>query len=115
MAHCAEARRVRRELDKELAAAGERTGRKLLWTAADTEILQLIASSIDRKCDLQRDYDAAADAKDRVRVSSEIRLLESSIERLLRRIKTDIPAPESQRTIMARAAVMRRWHPDAAG
>jgi hypothetical protein len=114
MAHCAEARRVRRELDKELAAASAHSGRVLTWTAADLEILQLIASAIDRKADLQHDYDAAHDAKDRLKISSEMRLHESSIERLLRRIKTDIPPAESQRTIQARRAVMHRWHPDAA-
>jgi hypothetical protein len=47
---------VRRELDKELAETGARSGRSLVWTAADREVLTLIASAIDRKCDLQRDY-----------------------------------------------------------
>jgi hypothetical protein len=112
VAHCAEARRVRRELDKELAETGARSGRSLVWTAADREVLAW--SAIDRKCDLQRDYSAAEDAKTRVKVSAEIRLLENSISRMLRQIKTDTPAPESLRSIKARAAVMRRWHPDNA-
>jgi hypothetical protein len=105
---------VRRELDKELAETGARSGRSLVWTAADREVLALIGSAIDRKCDLQRDYSAAEDAKTRVKVSAEIRLLENSISRTLRQIKTDTPAPESLRSIKARAAVMRRWHPDNA-
>lgn len=46
--HCAEARRVRRELDKELAATATATGRSLVWTAADRQVLQLIMSAIDR-------------------------------------------------------------------
>ena len=114
MAHCVEARRLRRELDKELADAGARSGRTLTWTAQDRENLALIASTIDRKCELGRDYAAAEDAKDRVRLSAEIRLLENSVSRMLRQIRTDTPAPESQRTIMARAAARRRWHPDNA-
>jgi hypothetical protein len=112
--HCAEARRVLRELDKELAATGARSGRSLVWTAADREVLALIASAIDRKCDLQRDYSAAEDAKTRVKISAELRFIEAAVARLLRQVHTDTPAPESQQ-IQARAAVMRRWHPNAAG
>ena len=37
-------------------------------------ILGLIATSIDRKCDLQRDYAAAVEPKVRVKVSAELRL-----------------------------------------
>ena len=115
MGHCAEARRVRRELDKELAETGVRSGRSLVWTAADREVLALIASAIDRKCDLQRDYSAAEDAKTRVKISAELRRIEAAVARLLKQVHTETPAPESQRTIQARAAVMRRWHPNAAG
>jgi hypothetical protein len=114
VAHCAETRRVRRELDKELVETGARSGRSLLWTAADREVLTLIASAIDRKCDLQRDYSAAKDPKTRVKISAELRLIETAVARLLKQVHTDTSAPESQRTIQARAAVMRRWHPDAA-
>jgi hypothetical protein len=63
VAHCAETCRVRRELDKELAETSARSGRSSVWTAADREVLTLIASAIDRKCDLQSDYSAAEDAK----------------------------------------------------
>jgi hypothetical protein len=114
VAHCAEARRVRRELDNELAETGVRSGRSLVWTAADREVLTLIASAIDRKCDLQRDYSAAEDAKTHVKIGAELRLIEVAVARLLKQVHTDTPAPESQQTIQARAAVMRRWHPNAA-
>ena len=59
MAHCAEARRVPRELDHQLAATAAASGRAVVWTAQDREVLELIASAIDRKRDLQRNYAAA--------------------------------------------------------
>ena len=113
MARCAEARRVRRELDAQLAATAAATGRTLVWTAQDREVLALMASSIDRKCDLQRDYAAAAEAKTRVKISAELRLLEASVARLLKQITTDLPEPESLRTIKARQAARARWDRDA--
>jgi hypothetical protein len=110
MANSPEARRVRRELDQQLADAGRGAGMTLVWSAAEREILDLIRDQINRKCDLQRDYAAAEDARTRVQVSAELRLLESSVERLLRRIKTDVPAaPESIATVRARAAATKRW------
>jgi hypothetical protein len=51
----------------------------------------------------------------RVKLSAELRLLEGSLARLLKQVKTDVPAPESQVTIQARRAAMKRWHPDATG
>jgi len=36
-------------------------------------------------------------------------LLEGSLARLLRLVKTDVPAPETQTTIKARHAVTQRW------
>lgn len=113
MAHSAEARRVRRELDQQLAASAAATGRDLIWSAQDRVVLSLIASVIDRKNDLQRDYAAATDAKTRVKVSAELRLVEGSIERFLRRVHTDIPAPMSRRSQKAQAAARVRWSRDA--
>lgn len=59
MAHCAEARRVRRELDEQLAAASAATGRDLVWTAQDRVVLSLITSAIDRKLNLIGDQEGA--------------------------------------------------------
>lgn len=110
MANCAEARRVRRELDQQLADAGRAAGMTLTWSAQEREILDLIRAQLNRKHDLGQDYADAEDAKTRVQVSSELRLLEASIERLLRRVKTEVPAaPESIATIRARAAADARW------
>jgi hypothetical protein len=115
MVRSSETRKVPRELDSELASASARTGRSLVWTAADREVLALIASAIDRKVALARNYAAAEDVKTKVKLSAELRLLEGHLSRLLRAVQTDIPQNESQTTIKARRAAMRRWHPDATG
>jgi short-subunit dehydrogenase len=113
MAHCAEARRVRRELDKQLAATAAASGRTLVWTAQDREVLELIASAIDRKCDLQRDYAAAEEAKTLAKISAELRLTEASIARLLKQVSTDAPQPMSLRSLKAQRAARVRWDHDA--
>jgi transposase InsO family protein len=113
MAHSAAARRVRRELDQQLAATAAATGRDLVWTAQDRVVLSLIQAAIDRTCDLQRDYAAAEDAKTRAKLSAELRLLEANVERLLRRVKTDVPAPMSLRSVKAQRAAFARWSKDA--
>ena len=113
MAHSPEARRVRRELDQQLAATAAATGRDLVWTPQDRVVLALIAPGIDRKCDLQRDYSAAVDSKTRIKLSAELRLVEASIERFLRRVHTDMPAPMSRRSQKAQAAARIRWSRDA--
>lgn len=59
--------------------------------------------------DLTKRYAAVDDTKTRVKLSSELRLLEANIERLLRRVKTDVPAPLSKTSEKARRAVQVRW------
>ena len=70
-----------------------------------------MAGNIDRRTDLAALYAAAEQAKSKL--SAELRLLEGSLARLLKQVKTDVPAPESWATIQARRAA--RWHPDATG
>lgn len=104
-----EARKTLRELDKELADSAARSGQKLVWTAADRAILGLLADQIDRKQALFVEYQHVEDAKDRVKLSGEMRLLEQSIARLLRQIKTEMPPPQSLRSIQAQRAARARW------
>jgi hypothetical protein len=56
MARTAETRNLLRELDVELAGASQRSGRSLVWTAQDRELLTLIGSTIDRRVDLAAHY-----------------------------------------------------------
>jgi hypothetical protein len=92
--HSSEARRVRRDLDKELAASAAASGRNLVWSAAETQVLRLISAAIDRKVDLSVDYAAATDAKVRVKLSAEVRLLGAHIARLLKQVKTELPGAD---------------------
>ena len=59
-------------------------------------------------------YGGSTETKVKVKLSTELRLLETSLARLLKQVKTDIPAPESNRTIQARRAANARWGRDSA-
>lgn len=111
--HSKEARKVRRELDKQLAASAAASGHDLVWTAQELETLAFIQSEIDRKCDLERDYAAAETAKERVSIGRELRLTKASIARLLSKVSTeDQPAkPMTQASARASRAANARWHP----
>jgi hypothetical protein len=113
VARSAEARKIRRELDKELEASGKRVGRTLGWSAAELAVLALIPDEIDRKVDLFEAYQDTTEAKVRVKLSTEMRLLEQSIARLLKQINTQPPSPDSRRTRRARDAANVRWNRDA--
>lgn len=115
MARSAEARKVLREMDKELESAGRRAHKKLEWSAAERAILDLISANFDRISDLRLAYHDAAEVKVQIKLSTELRLLEQAAARLLKQIKTDLPAPESKTTVRARAAANTRWDRNAAG
>jgi hypothetical protein len=109
MARSSEARKVRRELEKELAAAGLQSGQNLVWSAQEEAILGLISDEIDRKTALLEAWEQATEPKVQCKLSAEARLLEQSIARLLKLIKTDLPARESNKTMRARRAANARW------
>lgn len=101
-------------LDAELADAAELPGQPLEWTAAEVVVRELIACEIDRKTDLEAMYREADDAKVRVKLSAELRLLEASAARLLRQVKTRLPEPTTRRTQKAQRAARTRWERDGA-
>jgi uncharacterized protein YqeY len=109
IARSAAARKVLRELNAELTSASVCTGQQLLWSAAETQILELIASTIDRKCDLTRDYEQADTPALRVKLSGELRLLENSLARMLKQVQTEVPAPVSSVSRKAQKAATTRW------
>ncbi len=112
-----EARKVLRELDKELVQAGSRLGQALVWSAQETAILAQISSILDRKHDFLAAYEAAEDTPLRLKISAELRLLESTAARLVGQVKPDVPAlvRESFSTKKARKAANARWERDATG
>jgi len=113
MARSPESRKLVRELRKELAEAGESAGESLVFGAAEEVLIGQISDILDRKHDLNRAYADTDDTELRIRLSTEIRLLEGSAERLLRRISTEPPAPaaklDSKVSRQARRAAERRW------
>jgi hypothetical protein len=114
MARSAEARKVLRDLDKELESASRRARKKLEFSAAERAILDLISANFDRIADLRAAYAEASEVKVLVKLSTELRLLEQAAARLLKQIRTDLPAPESMTTRMARRAADARWDKERA-
>lgn len=114
MAHCPAARRIRRELDKELADNAAESGTELMWTAADRAILERISATADHITDLTRDYAATGDdVKLRLKLAGEIRLQDAQLTRLLKQVKTEPPPEPSLRSIKAQRAARVRWDRDA--
>jgi hypothetical protein len=109
MARSPEARKVMRELHKELESASNRARKKLEFSAAERSVLDLISANLDRISDLRAAYAEVSEVKVRVKLSTELRLLEQAVARLLRLIRTDLPAPESGTTRRARRAADVRW------
>ena len=114
MAHSRAARRIRRDLEEELADSAAEAGTELVWTAADRAILDRISATVDHISDLSRDYAAAADdVKLRMKLAGEIRLLDALLARLLKQVKTEPPAEPSLRSVKAQRAARVRWDRDA--
>ncbi|SDC26025.1 hypothetical protein SAMN04488581_0404 [Mycolicibacterium neoaurum] len=83
-------------------------GRPLQWSTAEVEVRRLIAETIDRKVDLASRW-ADADDKTALKLSGELRLLEASIARLLKQVKTDMPVSPTQKSQKAARAANARW------
>jgi hypothetical protein len=110
VARSAEARKTLAALDTELRVASERRGENLVWTASERVVLAAIAAVIDRKVWLARAYSRCDDdVKLRVKLSAELRLLESSLARMVKQITPDMPAATSLRSQKAQRAARARW------
>lgn len=112
MARSVAARKLLAALDDELATASKRRGQELVWDARECAILDDIAATVDRIARLKRDWARAENPALRVKISAELRLLETSKLRMLKVVTPDLPAKESVRTIKARKAVNARWQRD---
>ena len=113
--HSPEAVALLAQLDHDLAKSSKRTGKPLVWTTADRQVLDLIASTVDRRADLHRLYSSLPedDIKTRLKLSAELRLVESSLARLMKMVSTEVPPPMSLRSLKAQRAVNVRWAKDA--
>jgi hypothetical protein len=90
-------------LDVELAENSADRGLidPLVWSAAERALRERIARIVDRESDLWARYNASDDDRVRVKLSAELRLLETSLSRLLREVKTDLPPVKSARSTYA--------------
>ncbi len=102
-------------LDADLAKQAERLGYPLVWTAAERAVLEMLATTVDRREDVARRYKSARDTKVAMRLSQEWRLLDAAIVRLLKQVETTVPEPMSPRSAKAQRAARARWDRDATG
>jgi hypothetical protein len=113
-----EAQRFLRDIDAELQSNAEAAGVSLAFSAAERETLGNVAALIDRKVELRQAYEGAADdTRLRIALSTEIRLIEGAITRMLNSVDMCAPVAEddaddevitpTQRK--ARAAAQSRW------
>jgi hypothetical protein len=105
----AEALKVLADLDAELAAAGESLGEMLSWTAAEIEMREMLANTIDRRARVGTLYEQATDPKVIVKISVELRQLDGAVMKIMKAIKTEVPQQESMTTVKARRAANTRW------
>jgi hypothetical protein len=109
----AEAVALLASLDDELKENSEDRGLigddVLSWAAAERVVLDMVADAVDRKVDLCARYLATDDDKVRVKLSTEIRLIEGSVAKLLKSVSTDLPEPQSKTSRKASAAAHARW------
>jgi hypothetical protein len=107
--HSLEAMALLAELDAELAENSAAHGmlEPLEFSAAERAMLESIARNVDRTVDLWARYGASDDDKARAKLSTELRLLETSLKSLLAAVKTDLPAPKSARAVHAAET---RWN-----
>lgn len=101
-------------LDEELNAAANTIGTTLVWTAADNQLREYVAAHVDRRAILQAEYDSTEDNRLRIALSTELRLTEQSLARLIKQLLSGLPTPEDEKppsatTIKARKAARARW------
>ena len=79
-------------------------------------VLRLISANFDRISDLRADYEACTEAKFEGEVVDRAEAVGDGGGQVLKQIKTDMPAPDSKKTVRARRAANARWeHENAAG
>ncbi|MCH9732274.1 MAG: hypothetical protein K0U84_21835 [Actinomycetia bacterium] len=97
------------DLDAELARASEREGGELVWTAAEREVLAMIANTVDRREALKKRFVNSRDVKTAAKASGEIRLLDSLMIRLLKQVQPSVPAPMNATQLKNQRAANVRW------
>jgi hypothetical protein len=104
-----EAQRILSALNKELEASAKGTGRDLVWSAAEADVLGMICAAVDRRVELSTAYEACESTAAKLKVATELRLLEQSIARMYKQVSTELPAPMSPVSLKAQRAARSRW------
>jgi hypothetical protein len=78
------------DLDAELAASAQALGEPLHWTAAEAQLRELLADTMDRRANWAAKYPRTRDTNTRIKLSAEIRQATRD-----HGIKTEVPQPES--------------------
>lgn|GEM_PF-5030579 len=82
-------------LDEELAASAKQAGRDLVWSAAEHDIIVMIAGEVDRRVELTAQYEACDSTATKLKIATGLRLTEQAIARLYRQVSTEVPQPMS--------------------
>lgn len=105
-----EAQQLLAALDAELADAAKSTGQDLVWSAAEQDVLDMIGSAVDRRVELAQEYEVTPfKSGNKLKIATELRLLEGAIGRLYRQISVEIPQQMSVTSMKARRAANARW------
>jgi hypothetical protein len=105
-----EAQQLLNALDAELEASSKSSGRQLVWSAAEMDVLKMIGAQVDRRVALSQAYEGCAGVPGKLRIATELRLLEQAIAKLFKQISTDLPAPMSSVSLKAQRAANTRWN-----
>lgn len=105
-----DAQRIIAALDTELAESAKQAGHDLVWSTAEADVIAMIAAEVDRRVELSAQYSACDNVNTKLKLATEIRLLESSIARLYRQVSTEVPAPMSAVSRKAQHAARSRWN-----
>jgi hypothetical protein len=104
-----EAQQILAALDDELAASAKSAGRDLVWSAKERDVLGMVGAAVDRRVELSAAYEQCESVTTKLKIATELRLLEGSISRLYRQVSTELPAPMSLTSLKAQRAVNVRW------
>ncbi len=105
----AAAQAITAALDAELAASAKVAGHELVWSAAEADIISMIAAEVDRRVELSAAYEACESTATKLKIATELRLIEQAIARLYRAVSTDVPQPMSVVSQKAQRAANSRW------
>ena len=97
-------------LNAELSASAKQAGTDLVWSATEADVIEMIAAEVDRRVELSAQYAACDNVNVKLKLSSELRLLEQSIARLYRQVSTEVAPPLSVTSIKAQRAANARWN-----